>query len=69
MRLQPFSLSMTAVPVQMLDRLLLNERMPEELAAKTQMVSCNDCGARSTVPYHFVYHKCLSCSSYNTRVL
>jgi zinc finger protein-like protein len=52
----------------MLDRLLLNETMPEELAAKTQAIHCNDCGGNATVAYHFVYHKCPSCSSYNTRV-
>ena len=54
---------------QMLDRLLLNESMPPELAAKQQRIHCNDCSTDSTVRYHFVYHKCPACASYNTRVL
>lgn len=28
-----------------------------------------DCHARSEVPYHFCYHKCQGCGSYNSRVL
>ena len=35
----------------------------------TQNVSCNDCGETTTAPFHFVYHKCTACHSYNTRVL
>tara|TARA_B100000768_G_scaffold103609_1_gene96310 strand:- start:155 stop:598 length:444 start_codon:yes stop_codon:yes gene_type:complete len=35
----------------------------------TQKVSCNDCGGKTTAPFHFVYHKCTGCGSYNTRVL
>ena len=54
---------------QMLDRLLLSETMPAELRDRTQEIQCNDCSAHSVVKYHFVYHKCLSCGSYNTRVL
>lgn len=53
---------------QMLDRLLLNEQLPPELAAKEQRIHCNDCSRGAAVPYHFVYHKCPGCGSYNTRV-
>lgn len=28
-----------------------------------------DCHVRSEVPYHFCYHKCQGCGSYNTRVM
>jgi Zinc-ribbon len=31
-------------------------------------VLCHDCEAYTTVPYHFCYHKCGACGSYNTRV-
>lgn len=34
-----------------------------------QKVMCNDCGAMGEAHFHFVYHKCLRCTSYNTRVL
>lgn len=54
---------------QMLDCLLAAERWPPEFAGRTQRVRCHDCGASGEAPYHFVYHACPSCRSYNTRVL
>jgi zinc finger-like protein len=35
----------------------------------TQRVACNDCGEETVAPFHFVYHACVACRSYNTRVL
>ena len=32
-------------------------------------VLCNDCEQKSFAKYHFLYHKCAHCSSYNTRTL
>lgn len=29
---------------------------------------CHDCNSRSVAPFHFVFHRCRHCSSYNTRV-
>lgn len=44
--------------------------MPPEFAAWRARILCNDCGEESgEVPYHFLYHKCPACGSYNTRVL
>lgn len=54
---------------RMLDSLLAAETLPPELASLTQKVHCNDCGANREAPFHFVYHKCPACASYNTRVL
>eukprot|EP00882_Tetradesmus_deserticola_P019254 GHRQ01020714.1.p5 GENE.GHRQ01020714.1~~GHRQ01020714.1.p5 ORF type:complete len:114 (+),score=38.93 GHRQ01020714.1:521-862(+) len=56
---------------RMLDSLLASERrsLPAELASKSHAVLCQDCGRVGQAPYHFVYHKCPSCSSYNTRVM
>lgn len=34
-----------------------------------QVILCNDCGRQGEAPFHFVYHKCSSCRSYNTRLL
>lgn len=34
-----------------------------------QAVMCNDCGKHSKAPFHFVYHKCAHCASYNTRLV
>ncbi|WIA20871.1 hypothetical protein OEZ85_005220 [Tetradesmus obliquus] len=60
-----------SVYFQMLDSLLASERrsLPAELASKSQTVLCQDCGRVGDVAYHFVYHKCPACSSYNTRVM
>ena len=34
-----------------------------------QEVLCNDCEKRSQAPFHFVYHCCEHCQSYNTRLV
>jgi zinc finger-like protein len=65
---------------RMLDAILAEER--EANAARsvrageresgvktTQRVACNDCGEETVAPFHFVYHACVACRSYNTRVL
>ena len=63
----------------MLDAILAEEREANEKAARndgndgglktTQRVACNDCGEETVAPFHFVYHACAACRSYNTRVL
>lgn len=52
-----------------LDATLAAHRMPAEYAAHRSNVFCNDCERRSWRPFHFVYHRCGHCSSYNTVVL
>lgn len=53
-----------------LDLLLQAYPMPPEFASWRARVLCQDCGEESgDVPYHFCYHKCPQCGSYNTRVL
>jgi zinc finger-like protein len=56
---------------QMLDSLLAAERatMPVQYAGRSQAVLCQDCGKTGEAAYHFVYHACPHCRSYNTRVL
>ncbi|PVV04356.1 hypothetical protein BB560_001146 [Smittium megazygosporum] len=49
-----------------MDKIMAQQPMPPEYKDKTSKVFCNDCQRRSDVPYHFVYHKCASCGSYNT---
>jgi zinc finger protein-like protein len=43
--------------------------LPPALAGRTQAIRCNDCGAGSAAPFHFVYHKCGGCGGYNTRLV
>eukprot|EP01139_Manchomonas_bermudensis_P005500 Amastigsp_a175225_370.p1 type:complete len:348 gc:universal Amastigsp_a175225_370:1103-60(-) len=54
------------------DALLQIYQMPPEYASARALVLCNDCGERSTVPFHFQAMKCGApgeCGSYNTRVI
>ncbi|KAG8379106.1 hypothetical protein BUALT_Bualt07G0053600 [Buddleja alternifolia] len=53
----------------MLDVLLAEEKIPEEYSGQTQDILCNDCERRGTARFHWLYHKCLHCGSYNTRLL
>ncbi len=53
-----------------IDHILLRHRMPPELSHYRADVSCNDCPHRSRgLRYHFQFHKCLYCGSYNTTLL
>jgi DNA-directed RNA polymerase subunit RPC12/RpoP len=54
---------------KMLDALLAEEKMPDEYSNKTQVILCNDCGRKGNAPYHWLYHKCTTCGSYNSRLL
>lgn len=60
-----------SVYFQMLDSLLSAERarLPPEYAGRQTPILCHDCGRMGQAPYHFVYHACPSCHSYNTRVM
>ncbi|PVU85127.1 hypothetical protein BB559_001572 [Furculomyces boomerangus] len=51
-----------------MDLLMSSQKMPEEFRKHKSSIFCNDCRKRSVVPYHFVYHKCGGCGSYNTIV-
>lgn len=34
-----------------------------------QEILCNDCDKKGSAPFHWLYHKCGFCGSYNTRVI
>ncbi|XP_071731632.1 zinc finger protein BRUTUS-like At1g74770 isoform X2 [Rutidosis leptorrhynchoides] len=53
----------------MLDAMLAEEKIPEEYSGKTQDILCNDCEKRGTASFHWLYHKCPRCGSYNTRLI
>jgi len=52
-----------------IDTMLQQHKMPPEYENWTSYILCNDCEKRSYAKYHFLYHKCAYCSSYNTKVL
>lgn len=63
------SLGDMQVYFKMLDTLLAEEQMPDEYSGKTQVILCNDCEKRGSTSFHWFYHKCHHCGSYNTRLL
>ncbi|KAL6178124.1 hypothetical protein ACLB2K_049643 [Fragaria x ananassa] len=54
---------------RMYDAYLAGEKLPDEYSGRTQAILCNDCEKKGTAPFHWLYHKCSSCGSYNTRLL
>ncbi|THG00332.1 hypothetical protein TEA_030056 [Camellia sinensis var. sinensis] len=58
-----------AVYFGMLDALLATEELPEEYRDRLQDILCNDCERKGTARFHWLYHKCGLCGSYNTRVI
>lgn len=52
-----------------IDEMLSKSEMPQEYQNTISLILCNDCETKSHVPYHFVYHKCTNCGSYNTKII
>lgn len=52
-----------------LDALVESQRMPAEHANWRSFISCVDCERRCWRPFHYLYHRCDYCKSYNTAVL
>jgi len=52
-----------------IDQHLEQHRMPEEYKHIMASVLCNDCLKNTTLQWHFQYHKCSHCGSYNTDVV
>nr|XP_043627558.1 zinc finger protein BRUTUS [Erigeron canadensis] len=53
----------------MLDALMASEQLPEEYRDRCQDILCNDCDKKGSAAFHWLYHKCGACGSYNTRVI
>ncbi|XP_076932624.1 zinc finger protein BRUTUS-like At1g18910, partial [Bidens hawaiensis] len=53
----------------MLDELLAEEKITEEYLGRTEDILCNDCEKNGSAPFHWLYHKCPHCSSYNMRLI
>ena len=54
---------------EQLDNYVSNSKMPEEYNNMRSNIFCNDCLSKSETKYHFFYHKCIDCNSWNTTVL
>lgn len=52
-----------------LDERIAKDVIPPEYANRVSKVLCHDCGKKTVVGFHFVYHKCGCCGGYNTRIL
>ncbi|KAM6562011.1 hypothetical protein CsatB_022009 [Cannabis sativa] len=53
----------------MLDALMASEELPDEYKDLCQEILCNDCDKKGNAPFHWLYHKCKFCGSYNTKVI
>lgn len=49
-----------------LDNEIANQVLPAPYDTWRSLIACNDCSARSNVPFHFLGLKCETCRSYNT---
>ena len=49
-----------------IDAALESHNMPDEFKDWTADIYCNDCEKKTNTKYHFSYHKCQECGSYNT---
>ncbi|ORE01947.1 zf-CHY-domain-containing protein [Rhizopus microsporus var. microsporus] len=52
-----------------LDKDLERQPMPPEYDKYISHIFCNDCEKKTPAKYHFFYHKCGHCGSFNTTVL
>jgi hypothetical protein len=52
-----------------IDAMLEQHQMPPEYANTQSHIYCNDCEKKCYSKYHFLYHKCVNCNGYNTKVL
>ena len=52
-----------------IDNMLAQHTMPSEYEKWVSWVLCNDCEKKSYSKYHFLYHKCGECGSYNTKTI
>jgi len=63
------SLSSMEAMFSQIENVLNMQQMPPEFKNTMTNILCNDCEEHSVARYHFVYHKCAKCGSYNTQVL
>lgn len=52
-----------------IDAMLAQHKMPTEYETWVSHVLCNDCEGKTWSKFHFLYHKCADCGSYNTKVI
>ncbi|KAJ3215812.1 hypothetical protein HDU67_010305 [Dinochytrium kinnereticum] len=52
-----------------IDAMLAQHQMPPEYANTKSFIYCNDCEKKCYAKFHFLYHKCVHCKGYNTKVL
>ncbi|ANB15599.1 Zinc finger protein 420 [Sugiyamaella lignohabitans] len=54
---------------RILDAEIASQVLPEPYVNWRSIIVCNDCSAKSNVPFHFLGLKCSTCRSYNTSQL
>lgn len=54
---------------EMFDSYVRQMEIPEEYRGMRAKLLCNDCLQQSESDFHFYYHKCAACNSFNTSVI
>ncbi|TPX73631.1 hypothetical protein CcCBS67573_g05097 [Chytriomyces confervae] len=52
-----------------IEAMLSHHQMPPEYSKTQTYIYCNDCEKKCYAKFHFLYHKCVHCKGYNTKVL
>ncbi|KAI8607939.1 zinc-ribbon-domain-containing protein [Chytriomyces sp. MP71] len=52
-----------------IDAMLAQHTMPPEYTNSYTFIYCNDCEKKCYAKFHFLYHKCVCCKGYNTKIL
>eukprot|EP00002_Diphylleia_rotans_P005470 TRINITY_DN14605_c0_g1_i1.p1 TRINITY_DN14605_c0_g1~~TRINITY_DN14605_c0_g1_i1.p1 ORF type:complete len:334 (+),score=37.99 TRINITY_DN14605_c0_g1_i1:37-1038(+) len=52
-----------------MDIFMESQEMPPEFRNTKSVILCNDCERQGQTKFHFMYHKCPGCGSYNTRII
>ncbi|EFJ08658.1 hypothetical protein SELMODRAFT_447967 [Selaginella moellendorffii] len=53
----------------LLDALMEAEQLPEEYRGRKETIFCNDCERKGEAQFHWLYHKCGACGSFNTKTI
>lgn len=63
------SLTDMAPYYEQIDEVVASQTLPREYERRKLEVLCHDCDVRSVTRFHFLYHKCVKCAGYNTRLI
>lgn len=54
---------------EQIDEVVAEQQLPDIYERRKVEVLCHDCDVRCVTAFHFLYHKCVQCNGYNTRLI